>query len=250
VRDSTLGKVREFDQKQDYKGAIAFIDVALKEIKAPEVRWQLEVARQIQLERDGQYDAGLTNSRRLLAGPNLAMEDRESLLSRECYNLFNLGRFEEGAAQFDRRIHDAQASPEKRLRLLDRKVDMLNRKGVPSAVKIKAYREYREASPPMTDDWFRATWQLEIPEQKVADHREALRLQQEYLQADPKASWIMLDAAVSHLALGENEVARALFRGAEQALPVKSDRQSDKDFEQRVRTRIGRLRDQLAKQSE
>ncbi|HUE16393.1 MAG TPA: thioredoxin family protein, partial [Planctomycetaceae bacterium] len=64
VRDSTIGKVREFDQKRDYKGAIAFIDAALKEIKAPDVRWRLEVARQIQLERDGQYAAGLVNARR------------------------------------------------------------------------------------------------------------------------------------------------------------------------------------------
>ena len=85
---------------------------------------------------------------------------------------------------------------------------MLNRNGVQSAVKIKAYREYREASPPKTDDWFRATWQLALLLQKTGDHRKALRLQREYLQADPKASWIMLDAAVSHLALGENDAAR------------------------------------------
>ena len=30
VRDSTLGKVREFDQKRDHKGAIAFIDAAFE----------------------------------------------------------------------------------------------------------------------------------------------------------------------------------------------------------------------------
>jgi thioredoxin-related protein len=249
VRDSTIGKVEKFDNKRDYKGAIAFIDAALKEIKAPDVRWRLEVARQIQLEWDGQYAAGLANARRLLAGPNRAPEDRELLLSRECYNLFNLGRIDEGAAQFDRRIHDAQASPQKRLRLLDRKADMLNREGVQPAVKINAYREYREATQPNSDDWFRATWQLALVLQKTGDHHGALQLQREYLQADPKSSMIMLDAAVSHLALGENEAARALIRDAEKALPATQERQSDKEYEQRVRTRIARIQDRLAKQS-
>jgi hypothetical protein len=59
----------------------------------------------------------------------------------------------------------------------------------------------------------------------------------------------MLDAAVSHLALGESETARALIRDAEKVLPANPVRQSDKEYKQRVLTRIGRLHDQLAKQS-
>jgi thioredoxin-related protein len=249
VRNSTIGKLDEFDKQRDYKGAIAFIDAALKEIRAPDVRWRLETARQVYLEWDNQYAAGLANARRLLAGPNLATEDREFLLSRECYNLFNLGRIDEGAAEFDRRIHDAQGSPQKRLRLLGRKADMLNRKGVQPAVKIKAYREYREASPTKTDEWLIATWQLALLLQKSGDHRQALQLHGEYLKVDPKDAWIMLDAAVSHLALGENDAARALVRNAEKALPEKPERQSDKDFAKRVRTRIAGLQERLAKQT-
>jgi thioredoxin-related protein len=70
VRDSTIGKLREFDKKQDDKGAIAFIDDALREIKAPDVRWRLEVSRQSHLEWDDQFAASLANARRLLAEPD------------------------------------------------------------------------------------------------------------------------------------------------------------------------------------
>jgi thioredoxin-related protein len=249
VRDSTIGKLQEFDKKRDYKGAVAFVDAALKEIKAPDVRWQLETARQTHLEWDDQFAAALANVRRLLAEPNRTPEDREYLLGRESFNLFRLGRVDEAVAIYDRRIRDAQASPQKRLHLLNFKADLLKYTKAPPAVKIKAYREYRDAAPPKSDDWVRATWQLALLLQKSGDHRQALRLQSEYIEADPKASWIMLDAAASHLALGENDAARALIRDAEKALPEKPERESDKDYAKRVRTRIAGLQDRLAKQT-
>jgi thioredoxin-related protein len=249
VRDSTIGRLDEFDRKHDYKGAVAFIDGALKEIKAPEVRLRLETARQTYLEWDDQFAAALANVRRLLAEPNRTPEDREYLLGRESFNLFRLGQVDEAVAIYDRRIGDAQASPQKRLHLLKFKADSLKYTKAPPAVKIKAYHEYRAAAPPKSDDWFLATWQLALLVQKSGDHREALRLQGEYIEADPKASWIMLDAAVSRLALGETDAARALIHDAEKALPTMPDRESDKDYAKRVRARIAGLQDRLAKQS-
>jgi tetratricopeptide (TPR) repeat protein len=160
-----------------------------------------------------------------------------------------LGRIDEAVANYDRRIRNAQSAPQKRLHLLKFKAEALKLPKATSAMKIKAYQEYRAAAQPKTDDWFLATWQLAVLLQKSGDHRKALQLQDEYIEADPKATWIMLDAAVSRLALGETDAARTLIRDAEKTLPEKPERQSDIDYAKRVRTRIAALQERLAKQS-
>jgi thioredoxin-related protein len=253
VRDSTLGKLREFDKTKNYKGAIAFIDTALKEFKAPDVRWRLETARQIYFEWDSQYAAGLENARRLLADANRTPEDREWLLGRESYNLWNSGRVDEALAQHDRRIHGAQSSPKKRLQMLGDKAQMLlsHRKqpGVKPAEGIKAWREYREAAKPKTEDWLSATMYLAFLLQQHGDYREALNLQREFIEADPTNLRIRLFAAESHAALGETEAAREMIREVEKALPVNSERQGDKTYEKMIRAHIARIQDRLAKQT-
>jgi hypothetical protein len=250
---ATFDRLNEFKKAKDYKGAIAFIDDTLKRITTPDVRWRLEFARQVYLEWDDQYAAGLENARRLLRDPNRTPQQEEELLERESYNLWNSGRIDEALAQSDRRIRDAEGSPKKRLRLLAWKAEMLlsHRKtpGVKPAERIKAWRDFRAAAQPRSDDWRRATRLLAVQLQWERDYREALKLQRELLQVVPENSSIMLDAAESHLALHENEVARTLIRDAEQALPANPERQVDKNYEQRIRARIAGLRDRLAKPS-
>ena len=88
-------------------------------------------------------------------------DDRESLLGRESYNLFNTGRIEEAVSQMDRRIQDAGISSAKRLRLLSSKAQMLlshrTMQGVTRGARYKAWIEFRQAAPPKSDDWSTAT---------------------------------------------------------------------------------------------
>jgi thioredoxin-related protein len=248
TRDSTFGKLREFDGNRNYKGAIAFIASALQDLKTPDVRWKLEFARQTYLEWDGQYEAGLENARRLLGEPNRTPQDRETLLDRESYNLWNSGRFAEALAQHDRRIREAQGSPAKRLRLLGRKAQMV-RPGVAPEMRIKAWRDYLEAAKPKSEDWLTATMFLALELRKDGDARQALQLQREFIAAEPTNLRIKLQAAESLVALGEKDAARQMIREIETALPSKPERQSDKDFEKFLRARIARIQDQLAKVS-
>ena len=115
--ESIFQKLRDFDRKRDYKGAIQFLDARLKEPATPAVRWRLRTARHVYLEWDDQYAAALADARQLQASGDRSPDEREWLLQRESFNLFNLGRVDEARSQCDRRIHDAK-SPAKKLSLL------------------------------------------------------------------------------------------------------------------------------------
>jgi Thioredoxin-like len=248
ARDATFGKLKEFDRKQDHKGAIAFIDSALKDLQTPDVRRRLEYARQVYLEWNGQYETGLKNARRLLGEPNQTPEDHEWLLSPECYNLWNSGRFAEALAQHDRRIREAEGSPAKHLKLLGNKAQMV-RPGVDPQVRIKAWRDYREAAKPKSEDWLLATMLLAVELGKDGDARQALQLQREFIAAEPGNLRIKLQAAESLVTLGDKDSARQMIRDAEEGLPKNPVRQSDKDFEKALRARIARIQDRMAKTS-
>ena len=250
--DATYGKLKEFDRKQDYKGAIKFIDAALKEPATPEINSRLEHARQVYLEWDGQYEAALKNARRLLADPNLAPDDRESLLGRESYDLFNTGRIEEAVSQLDRRIQDDGISSAKRLRLLSSKAQMLlshrTMQGVTREARYKAWIEFRQAAPPKSDDWSTATALLGRQYMLDGDFRQALPLIDEFLKVEPKNAWILLDAAECEIGLGHKDTAREKIRAAEKSLPVNPVREDEKKFAKRVHDRITKLQDKLNQQ--
>jgi tetratricopeptide (TPR) repeat protein len=250
THNATFGELKKFDKAKDYKGAIRFIDAALKDLKAPDVRWRLEYARQVYLEWDGQYVAGLANARRLLAEPNRTPEQRESLLGRESYNLWNSGRVGEALAQHDRRIREAK-DPKKRLGMLATKAQMVlsyrKAPGVDPAESIKVWKEYRGAAKPDTEDWRTATRFLGLQLQWQGQYREALKLHQEFIETEPADLRAKLFAAECHAALGEHEAARQLMREVQKALPDNPEREDDKQLKKWTLAQIARLQDQLGK---
>jgi thioredoxin-related protein len=250
--EATFGKLHDFDRKQDFKGAIKFIDAALKEPATPELNWQLERARQVNLEWDRQYEAALKNARRLLADRNRAPDEREFLLGRESFNLFNTGRVEEAVSQMDRRMQEVGLPSAKRLRLLGWKAQMLlshyKMPGVTREARYKAWIEFRQAAPPKSDDWSTATALLGRQYMLDGDFRQALPLIDELLKVTPDSAWILLDAAECEIGLGHKDTAREKIRAAEKSLPAYAVRQDEKDFAQRVRDRINKLRDKLNQQ--
>lgn len=252
LNKSLFDRLKELDRK-DSKEALAFLDDKLKRIWTPDVRWRLEFSRQVYLEWDHQYAAALENARRLLGEANRTPEQREELLGRESFNLWNLGRIEEALAQHDRRMRDAQGCPEKQLRLLRWNADlsMNHRKkaGLKPAVRIEASRKYREASPPNSEDWLTATFLLALQLKWEGDYREALKLQRELIEADPSNLMIRLDAAESHLALGEGEAAQRMIREVEALLPVNPKQEFKKQHANQIRARIAEVLNRSTKQA-
>lgn len=152
-------------------------------------------------------------------------------------------RIDEAIAQCDRRIRQAEGDPEKRVDLLGWKAYMLVNR-VSAADSIAAWREYRGAAKPGTDDWMTATALLAFQLQREGDHREALALLSEHIEARPDP-WVMLDAVKSHVTLGEHDAARQLLDEAEKRVPAEPARPSDKQHHERTLKRIAELRSQL-----
>lgn len=245
ARESVFSKLKAFRAAKDYQGGIDYIADVLKNVEDRDVRWRLERSRQTYLEWDRQHDEALKNARRLLNQAGLADADRENLLDREAYNLFNLGRIDEGLAHYDRQIEAADGNPKKQLRLLGSKAQMiLNRDRLRQS--IDAWRAYREATKAGTEDWLDATALLARQYQKAGEHRRALELFGKFLELD-KYSGIMLDAAESHIALGQHEQARIMIGQAQSAIgPLKrSARKSEKEEAARAEKRIDGLRAKL-----
>jgi thioredoxin-related protein len=246
AQESVFARLKAFDETRDFRGAIAFIGDAIPKIEDKETLRRLEHARQVYLEWDQQYDAALKNVQRLLESPDLRSEDREWVLDRESFNLFNLLRIDEALSHCDRRIADARDNPTKRRRLLWWKAQMIMGRDRPEQA-IAAGREFRDVESRGTERWQTATSLLARELRKARQHKEALTLVNEVLEID-KSAWSMLDAAESYLALGEKEKADALIRQAEAAAEPfkKSERQSEKDIAARIQKRIETLRGQMA----
>jgi tetratricopeptide (TPR) repeat protein len=243
--ESIFQKLNEFKRKQDFKHAIEFLDARLKERATPAVRWRLQTARHIYLEWNNQFAAALADARALLAAGDRSPDEREWLLEREAFNLFNLGRIDEGRSRYDQRIREAK-SPEQKLRLLAWKAQMLtNRTGVSDDVAFRAWRDCRQEAKPGTDRWLTATAISARLLKRAGRYREALPLFEELLQSMPKDTFVLLDAAECSLKLGNKDSARSLIHEAEAALPTNSPRQADVALVKRDRARIEKLQAQL-----
>jgi thioredoxin-related protein len=245
IDSSIFEKLKAFDRKRDYKGAVAFLNERLKEKMTPEVRWRLLTARHVYLEWDDQYAAALADARELLAAGDRSLEDREWLLDREAFNLINLGRIDEGRSQYEQRIRSAQ-SPAKKLQLMRTKAEMIRgRPGVTFEEGLKGWREYREACKPGTDGWITATWVMGRMLMLEKRYPEALALQEDFLRVKPNDPGILLDMAECSLAQGNKEAARTRIHEAEAALPAASERQSEIAVLKKDQARIAKLREQL-----
>ena len=109
-----------------------------------------------------------------------------------------------------------------------------------------AWRDYRAAAMPGSEDWLDATQGLAEQLRKAGRHRAALELFDEYLKVN-KEAWVLLDAAESHLALGENEQAQACLNEAEAAASPLIDSRNDLDAKifARIQPRLKALRAQF-----
>jgi thioredoxin-related protein len=222
AREAVFSKLKDFDAK-DYRGAIAYLDEQIKKAGDRDLQWRLETTRQVYLEWDQQHDKALTNARRLLQRPDLSDKDREMLLDREAYNLHNLGRIDDLLDQYDRRIAAARGDTRKTLTLLRERAQWLHYYDRPKQAEA-AWRAYRAATQPGSEEWLLATQGLAGQLRKAGQHRAALELVDECLKVN-KAAGLLLDAAESHLALGEQERARACLDEAEAAArPLASSR--------------------------
>jgi tetratricopeptide (TPR) repeat protein len=214
AREAVFSRLKEFGAK-DHRGAIAYLDEQIKKPGDRDLHWRLERARQVYLEWDHQHEKALANARRLLKSPDLSEKDRESLLDREAYNLHNLGRVDDLLAHYDRRIAATRGETRKTLTLLRDKAQWISYYDRPEQAQA-AWRGYRAAARPGSEEWLEATQGLAEQLRKAGQHRAALELVDEYLKVN-QAEGVLLDAAESHLALGENEQAQACLNQAEAA---------------------------------
>jgi thioredoxin-related protein len=245
AREAVFTKLRDFDATKDYRGALKYLDEQLKKSDDRDLHWRLEKTRQAYLECDGQHDEALKNTRRLSKRTDLGETVREWLLDREAYNLHNLERVDELLAHYNDRIAAAKNDATKRLSLLRAKADIIRYHNRPEET-LAAWRAYREATKPGSEDWLSATQGLAGELRKAGQHRAALKLTSEYLAVN-KAAWVMLDAAESHIALGENDQARDMIGQAEAASRALKDSKNELDIKAFARTneRMKGLRRQL-----
>src|SRR5262249_47441364 len=125
------------------------------------------------------------------------------------------GRIDELLAHYDRRIAAARGDSRKTLALLRDKAQWISHDNRPELAQA-AWRGYRAAAKPRSEDWLAATQCLAEQLRKAGQHRAALELLDESLKVD-RAIGFLLAAAESHLALGENEPARACLNEVEVA---------------------------------
>ena len=246
AQEAVIARLKDFEASKDNKGACAFVAEALKTTTDVATRFRLEGARQVYLEWDGQYAAALENARRLLTLPGLEPSQRESFLHSEAYNLFSLGRIDEGLAHYDRRIGLAANDENKRVRLLFWKAQMILNRNRPEQ-SVQAWREYRAATKPETEPWQEATALLARELRKAGQDRAALEISKELLKSSEYPG-VMLDAAEIHIKLGEPKEARELFDKAEKATQTlkASERNADKSFAGRLEAQLQKVRGQLA----
>jgi thioredoxin-related protein len=215
AREAVFVKLRDFDATKDYRGALKHLAVQLKKTDDRKMLWRLELRRQTYLEWDGQFEEALKNARRLPERFELRLEDKEMLLDDEAYILHNLKRVDELLAHYDRRIAAAKDDAKKRVDLLKAKAEWLGYHDRPEQTAA-AWRACREAANPGSEEWLTATAGLAQEMRKTGQHRTALKLVSDYLAID-KSVWLMLDAAESHVALGEKDQARAMISQAQAA---------------------------------
>src|SRR5262249_44616048 len=137
--------------------------------------WRLETSRQTYLEWDRQFGAALQNARRLAERPGLSPVDREWLLDRQAYNLHNLDRVDELIALFDRRLVPGESDAKNRLNLQKAKADYLGYHNRPEQT-LAAYRAYRDAAKPGSDEWLEASSRLADQLRQSGQHRTALKV--------------------------------------------------------------------------
>jgi len=208
--NAVFEKLKSFESKKDYAGAVKFIAESLKTTKTPKVRWQLERTREAYLEVDDQFEQALAHCQRIVAMDKIPEDTREAFLNREAFNLIRLNRLDEALAQFDRRLQAAGSDQEKRLKILSMQVlFMLDSDQVEKSIEV--CQKYREVSKQGTEDWMDATYNLARELRRAGRHIQALKVINEFLQEERSPNQL-LDAAESLIALKRHTEAAELLK--------------------------------------
>jgi thioredoxin-related protein len=242
AREAVFARLNEFDTRKDFPKAIEYIASALETNQDKSMRWRLERARQVYLEWLGKYDEALINARRLQKLPDLSDKDRKYLVDRECFNLFNLERIDEGIALYDREIVAASGNLKERRRLLWWKAELMVTHRAPTDKGIQACLEYRQACALKSDEWWTASYLLAREYQAAGQYQQELKLLDELI-ATEKRPWCLLMASESHLALGQAEQAKAQIVHAKKAVAAlaRSEKKTDRDAAAHFEPRIAAL---------
>ena len=250
ARNAVFAKLKQFQASRDLTGAIEFIDRSLKDIDDEEIRFRLEWSREVYLEWSDRHQEALANCRRLLKLPNLTEKQKDSLLDREAYNLFKLGKIDEGLAHFDKQIEAAEGNPEKRVRLLGDKSQMiLNRGSLQQSIEV--WQAYQQATRKGTEDWLTATVLLSRQLRQAGRHKDALRFVNEVLEKERDAeldALLLLDAAEIHIAMGNYAEANKFIDNAKakNRKLAESERLSKRATFNRIKARITGLLKKLS----
>lgn len=113
----------------------------------------------------------------------ITLEEAPKVADREAYNLSNLKRVDEALAHYDRWIAASRGNPNKRLTLLRAKAERVRHHDRP-VQSIAAWRAYREASKPASENWLWATADLAHELRNAEHHYAAPKLVSEYLAVE------------------------------------------------------------------
>ncbi len=237
-------ELERFNADKNWPAAIAYIEVALPNVKDQSVRWRLKIARHVYLEWDQQWEKALEDSRQLLNDPQISKQDREKVLEMEAGELANLGAVEKAIESYDRRIHDAAGQATERQQLLWRKAQLVSTCGKP-AQKIAAWRDFRAEADAASEEWKEATAFLATELRQDGQHKQAIELNEELLTLYPTSASLRLDIAESQQALGALDAANKsidLAEGAIKDLAAKAKSPQEISGIKSVTERIAKLR--------
>lgn len=264
---AALTKLNEFTAARDYQGGVAFLDEVIPRTSNAEVQWQLERSRNTLLEWDHQNEAALSNVRRLLQRQDLSESQLYWLYDREIHNLFNTQRIPEAVVYLDRRIAAPADNPQRKLAWMETKAEYLTSfRQTPEA--IEAWKHCIDEAPPDSFEWLSDhAFLARVYQVRAGDHRNALHHFDIVLDAIDRANrgeieltwpWtvnsdasIALEAAQSHLALGDVAAAKAMIERCESKLPklAESTRPSDREHATELAEQARELRAKLSANS-
>lgn len=202
-------KLKPFESKKDYAGAVKLIADALKNTKTPRIRWELEMRHQVYLEVEDRNEQALAHCRQVLVDDDLPEETREWFLNNEAFTLMRLNRLDEAVAQFDRRLQAAGSNRDKCLKILSKQIQVMLHSDLDEKL-IEVSQKYRSVSKQGSEDWMEATYFLALALRRAERHREALELINEFLQVERSPNQL-LDAAESLIALKRHTEAAVLL---------------------------------------
>jgi len=191
------------------------------------------------------------NARRLMNQSSVTSDMHQWLQSREAFNLINSGRIDEYVTRWEHRMADAVDDLALRRKLLSERAQYFSRR--PSVISsINAWREYRAAIGPESDDWENATLTLASELAQAGDYRAALalwteRLEYQRAKGTDEVAYLLLSISDAQRALGMMDEARQSLDAAEKAINLQAKTAKDPGSDKYLRKELAKLREAFAR---